>query len=108
MAGLEELDDVGVIEALPDLLLALEALEEDHVALELEVRDLERDGLAADGILRLEDRRHPAPGDELGDLVLVELVADSYFAHRATRKWKDTSSGLSHPDAGPAIVREAR
>src|SRR5437870_5392081 len=108
VAGLEELDDVGVIEPLPDLLLALEALEEDHVALELEVRDLERDRLAADGILRLEDRRHPAPGDELGDLVLVELVADSYFAHRATGKWEDTSSELSHSEAGPAIVREAR
>src|SRR2546428_1570321 len=108
VAGLEELDDVGVIEPLPDLLFALEALEENHVALELEVRDLERDGSAAGGVLRLEDRGHPAPGDELGDLVLIELVADGYFAHRATGKWEDTSSGLSHPGTGPAIVEGPR
>src|SRR6266478_1005388 len=84
VTGLEELDDVGVIEPLPDLLLSLEALEEDHVALELQVRDLERDRHAGGGVLRLENGRHPTAGDELGDLVLVEFVADGYFAHRAT------------------------
>src|SRR5882724_39357 len=104
---LEELDNVGVIEPLPDLLLPLETLEEDHVALELQVRDLERDGHAGGGVLRLEDGRHPTPGDELGDLVLVEFVADGYFAHRATAGWEDTWKGLWHPGAAPAIV-EAR
>src|SRR5712664_135121 len=107
VTGLEELDDVGVIEPLPDLLLPLEALEEDHVALELQVRDLERDRHAGGGVLRLEDGRHPTAGDELGDLVLVEFVADGYFAHRATGGWEDTWKGLWHPGAAPAIV-EAR
>ena len=47
LARLEHLDDVGVIELLPHLLFALEALEEDDVALQLRVRDLERDLRAA-------------------------------------------------------------
>ena len=39
----EHLDDVRMVEPPADLLLALEALVEDHVALELQVGNLDRD-----------------------------------------------------------------
>jgi hypothetical protein len=85
LARLQDPDDVRVIELLPDLLLAVEPLVEDDVALELRVRDLERDGRAAEGVPCLEDRRHAAPGEERFELVLVQPVADDEIAHLADR-----------------------
>ena len=86
LARLQHLDDVGVIELLPHLLLALEALEEDDVALQLRVRDLERDLGAAVAVDRLEDRRHSAAGQELAELVLVELFSDDGLAHQRSAR----------------------
>src|ERR1700693_3735249 len=98
VARLEEPDHVGMVEALADLFLALEALVEDDVALELDVGNLERHGLAGCGIAGLEDGGHPATGQELGDLVLIEPVADGYFAHRAPGNWEGMfAAGLWHP-----------
>ena len=57
LARLQDPHDVGVVEPLPDLLLAPEPLGEDDVALVLEMRDLERHGGAGVGVARLEDRR---------------------------------------------------
>ena len=46
LLGREHADDVGVVELLTDLLLALEALIERDVGLVLEVRHLQRHGLS--------------------------------------------------------------
>ena len=46
----QHLDDVGMVEAAPDFLLALKARVEDHVAFELNVGNLDGDGLAADRV----------------------------------------------------------
>jgi hypothetical protein len=70
-----------VFDLLADLLLAVEPLVEDHVALELDVGHLEGDGGAGELVARLEDRGHPAPREQAGELVLVELVADDEIAH---------------------------
>ena len=87
--GVQDLDDVGVVEALPHRFFALEAFEEDDVALELRVRDLERDhGAAVLAVDGLEDRRHSAAGQQLAELVLIEPVAGHGLAHqRAPRKY---------------------
>src|SRR5208282_1282955 len=70
-----------MIKTAADFLLALEALVEDHVALELKVRNLDCDGRAAYLIDGLEDGRHAAACNEFDELVLVELVADVDLAH---------------------------
>jgi hypothetical protein len=89
VAGLQDPDDVGVAQRLPDLLLAPEALGEDDVALVLQVRDLERDGLAGARVGGLEDGGHPAPRQEVRELVLVEPVADGGLAHQAALALED-------------------
>ena len=58
-----------------------EALEEGDVALVLHVRHLEGDGRSRSLVDGFEDRRHAAPREELGELVLVEPVARDDFAH---------------------------
>ncbi len=74
-----------MIETLANLLFALEAIEKDHVAFELHVGDLNRDRGAADEILRLEDRRHPAARDQISQLILIELLANIDLAHQGLR-----------------------
>src|SRR2546426_309465 len=108
VAGVEGVVGIWGVEPLPLLPLAPGAALEDHVALDLEGPGTGAGHLTAAGIPSLAGRNQPPPGPDLGDLVLVELVADGYFAHRATGKWEDTSSGLSHPGAGPAIVEGPR
>ena len=55
-----------MVEAAADFFLALKATVEDHVALELSVRNFDRDGLAVDLVDGFEDRRHPTPRNNLG------------------------------------------
>ena len=69
------LHDAGVIELFADLLLALEALEEDGVALHLGVGNLDGHGLSGAQVGALEDRGHAAAGDQAVDLEVVELFA---------------------------------
>ncbi len=75
-----------MIELLPHLLFTLEALEEDDVALQLRVRDLERDLGAADAVDGPEDRRHPAAGQELTELILIELLSGDGLAHQRSAR----------------------
>src|SRR5262249_27739457 len=81
LVRLDELDDGRVIEAEAEVLLAHEALVEDHVALELHVRHLERNALAGVRVLRAVHGGHPAPCEELGDLVLVESITYDDLTH---------------------------
>src|SRR5579872_1164347 len=101
LLGLEDPDDVRVRELLADLLLALEALVEGDVALVVQVRHLERDDRPARVVDGLEDRRHPAAGEELGQLVLIEAIARDEVAHRRAAypsppklKGEDRAGGL--------------
>ncbi len=89
LGGGEHLHHVGVVQPLADLVLAPEALVEDHVALELYVRNLERHGLAADGVDGLEDGGHAAAGQELGELELVEQIADGWVAQEPAGVFDD-------------------
>src|SRR5208337_4965692 len=84
-SGREDLDDAGMVEAAPDFFLALKAAVEDDVALELHVRNFDRDGLAVYLIDSFEDRRHPAARDHLDQLVLIEVFTDAYLAHLMDR-----------------------
>ena len=84
LARLEDLDDGGVVQALADLFLALEALVEDHVARVLQMRHLERDRVAVLEIARPEDGGHAATRDDVEHLVLVDGLAGGEVSHRAT------------------------
>src|SRR5438128_1434616 len=64
LARAEDLDHGGMIQALPDLLFATEALVEDNVARVLEMRHLERDRVPVVEITRPEDGGHPAARDD--------------------------------------------
>src|ERR1700676_5299997 len=79
--GRVNLDDIRMVEPADDLFLALEASIENHVALELCVGDLDRDGLATDLVDGFENRSHSAPGNKLRKFILIELIADVDLAH---------------------------
>src|SRR5207249_238471 len=81
-ARAEDLDDGRMIQTLPDLLLAAEALVEDDVARVLEMRDLERDRVPVLEVARPEDGRHAAARDDIEELVLVDGLAGGEVSHR--------------------------
>src|SRR5882724_594349 len=65
-----------------DLFLPPEALEEDHIRLVVQIRDLQdhrRARLRVDG---LEDGGHPSASQELDEVVLIDAVADLGIAHQ--------------------------
>ena len=72
---------LGCCKRLADLLLAVEARIEHHIAFELNVGNLQRDGLAGVGVDRFEDRSHAAARDHSGRLVLIEALTDADLAH---------------------------
>src|SRR5262249_51406210 len=78
---LERPDDRGMMHPQADLFLAPEAIVEDDVALVLEVRYLQDDSAAGLEVAGVEDRRHPAAGDDLVESVLVQGLARSELAH---------------------------
>src|ERR1700691_4846314 len=91
-----------MIEAAADFLFALEAPVKDHVALELQVGNLDRDGRTAQPVDGLEDRRHAAARDEFGELVLIKLVAGIDLAHHrqsllAQRMRADANTAATAP-----------
>ncbi len=88
-----------MIDAQADLLLAPEAFEEDHVALELDVGDLQDDRPPGLGVGSLEDRSHSAPGEELFHPVLVERAACCDIGH---------GPGWCTPRAGDGSANRSR
>src|SRR5262249_50068644 len=82
---LERADDRGMMHPQTDLFLAPEAIVEDDVALVLEVRYLQDDSAAGLEVAGVEDRRHPAAGDDLVESVLVQGLARSELPHLGSR-----------------------
>src|SRR5450432_1130535 len=92
-----------MVEPQTERLLAAEALEEDDVALVLRVWDLEDHGLAGRRILGLEDRGHPAACEELGELVVINLLSGGDLAHQAATA--SVSTGATIVRAAPSNNR---
>jgi hypothetical protein len=65
---LDNLEDARVVEAGADLLLTPEAFETGDIALERHKRHLDCDHTAGLAVVRPEDRRHVAAGDQVGQL----------------------------------------
>src|SRR6266702_926217 len=84
LAWPQDLDDLGMGEPQADLLLAQEALVEDDVALVLDMRHLEHDPGTRLPIDSLEDRGHPAPRQDVRELVLIDLVSNAQLTHLVT------------------------
>ena len=83
---------------LADRLFALKTGEEGRIALELHEGDLDRHGLAALQVLRLEDRRHAAAADQVGDAeAIVQHLADfDFIAHGQLALLIDRLSAIEH------------
>src|SRR5262249_48235204 len=96
LARLQNFDDRGMIKALPDLFLAQKAFVKDDVALVLQVRYFEDDGLPGLTIDPAKDRRHAATGDDVANLVLVECLAGGKLVHRAGTLAGQTGRGQGH------------
>ena len=74
-----------MIELGADLLLALEALEENRIALHLGMRNLDGDLAAGAKVGGAEDGGHAAAGHQGFDAVVIELVPGMEGCHLAAR-----------------------
>src|ERR1700731_4738352 len=70
-----------MVETLSNLFLALKAAIEHRIFFKLRVGYFEHRRLAIKLICRLEDRRHPAARQHLGQAILVEPFADGKLTH---------------------------
>ena len=71
-----------MVELQQDLLFSAKTLEEDDVALVLNVRDLQHHRFTGGAVDGLEHRAHRAASEHVCDLVLVQPVANANIAHR--------------------------
>ena len=78
----ENLHHARMVELLADLLLALEAIEENRIAFHFRMRDLDGDGAAVARIGRLIDGGHAAAGDQAFNFVVIEGIAGMEGSHR--------------------------
>src|ERR1700674_5774362 len=70
-----------MIELLADFFFPSEAVKEKRVGLHFRMWNLDRDGLAGAQVRAAENGRHPAPGDNAFDAVVIELVAGMKSTH---------------------------
>ena len=75
MLAVKSLHHAGVVELLANLLLALEALQQNRVGLHLRMGHLQRDQLAAVQVRRPVERRHAAVGNGRLKPVVVQRVS---------------------------------
>ena len=76
-----DLHHAGMVEFLSNVLFAMEALEENGVALHFGVGDLDGDRAAGQEVSAAEDGGHAASRDDAFDAVMVELVARVEWSH---------------------------
>ncbi len=102
LAAVEDLDDVGVLQAGGGARLAAEALDELRVGGEAAVEDLQRDLAAELGVLGAVDVGHAAAADALDDRVALvdDLALAEALAQRVVR--------VSHPGPPASPWRSAR
>ena len=75
------LHNAGVIQLRADLLLPMEAVEENRVALHLRMRNLDGNRATGAQICTAKDRGHAAAGGDAFNAVVIELIARMEWSH---------------------------